>query len=82
MLYNGSFTVRAHLCNYFFHEAIILLNFLLVVRDASMMTCVCIYIYVFDESSLGGFTVGGLTCMVELVTPKTESLPDFPYPSE
>ena len=81
MLYNGSFTVRAHLCNYFFHEAIILLNFLLVVRDASMMTCVCIYIYAFDESSLGGFTVGGLTCMVALVTPKTESLPDFPFPS-
>lgn len=59
MLYNGLFAVRAHLCNYFLHEAILLLNFLLVLRDASMMTCFCIYIYVFDESSLGGFTGGG-----------------------
>lgn len=82
MLYNGLFAVRAHLCNYFLHEAILLLNFLLVLRDASMMTCFCIYIYVFDESSLGGFTGGGLTCMVEHVTPKSESLPDITYPSE
>ncbi len=50
--------------------------------DAYMMICVCFYIHVFDESSLGGFPVGVLTCMVEHLKLKQKHCLAFPYPSE